>query len=487
MEKIITEVEAHGKSYNHIRSIGERRDIKIHGTKGAGFSIEINDSSGYCILEEPLKDIEIPDTGVYILKQAFPSITTGFKEEYYEINVTAHADVTYIDKGENIKLYQYPDTTITLATSTSQTGPALTVSGGSDITVTKPAYSEGEIEKTQTLTITENPTDQAGFLYVKDNFSNSISKNTTFKRITTTEEKPKLDRYVVLKPSTTVGIGSTVSGTVTKGSQNYPITGDIEPGMSVRGKITKNKIVHKSLEVPTCQKATDKFELSDTIGLFAGMKVRVDRVGVFIVVSVDCDKNITIDRKAVIQEGTTVTFYYEITNTIGSVQTQINENGNACVTLTTDMIIVDGMTLDLDKDTSKIDARSSFTGSGTNSVVITNNVIFSKFGKTDATHTLDLDNIITTTPNIKNIKVNIAKNSGENNINTKVNDYDASSKTTIITGHAKFGGTNASASRSTRSIFYTPPTDFVGTDRILYKLSDGTNTSAEGRIDITVK
>ena len=164
MEKIITQVEAWSKSYDHIRSIGERRDIKIHGTKGAGFSIEINDSSGYCILEEPLKDIEIPDTGVYILKQAFPSITTGFKEEYYEINVTAHADVTYIDRGEIIRLYQYPDTTVTLATSTSQTSPALTVSGGSDITVTKPAYFEGEVDKTQTLRITENPDDTAGYL-----------------------------------------------------------------------------------------------------------------------------------------------------------------------------------------------------------------------------------------------------------------------------------------------------------------------------------
>ena len=116
MEKTITDIEAWGKSYNHIRSIGERRDIKIRGTKGAGFSIEINDSSGYCILEESLKDIEIPDTGVYILKQVFPSITTGFKEEYYDINVTAHADVYHVGRGEIIRLYQYPDTTITLAT-----------------------------------------------------------------------------------------------------------------------------------------------------------------------------------------------------------------------------------------------------------------------------------------------------------------------------------------------------------------------------------
>ena len=58
MEKRITHVEAKYMSEDYIKSSGELRDIKIYGTKGAGFSMEINDSSGYCILKEPLKDIE---------------------------------------------------------------------------------------------------------------------------------------------------------------------------------------------------------------------------------------------------------------------------------------------------------------------------------------------------------------------------------------------------------------------------------------------
>ena len=95
MEKRITHVEAKYMSEDYIKSSGELRDIKIYGTKGAGFSMEINDSSGYCILKEPLKDIEIPDSKVYVLKQYFPSITAGFKEEYYDIIITPHADVTY--------------------------------------------------------------------------------------------------------------------------------------------------------------------------------------------------------------------------------------------------------------------------------------------------------------------------------------------------------------------------------------------------------
>ena len=482
MEKRITHIDTGPADSLYIKSTGEIRSIKIYGTKSAGFSIEINDSSGDCILEQPLQNISIPDSGVYELKQVFPSITTGFKEEYYTINITAHGDVYY--KKNDIILYQYPNTTVTLAVSTTQTGPALAVTGGDNITVTKPAYFDSVIEKTQTLRITENPSDTAGALYVKDNFNNSISKNTTFKRVITTSEEPKKGSRVILKPSTVVSIDATTSGTVTKGSQNYPISGDVEPGMSVYGKITKDKIIHKSLDVATCQKATDRFELSDTIGLFAGMKVKINNIGTFFVTLVECGKNIKIDKKIIVPEDKTVTFYYEVFTYIGNVETQINENGNACVNLVDSIMIVDGMTLDLDNDSSKVKANSTFTGSGTNTLTIINNIIFSKFGNKNVTHTLDLDNIVTKTPNIKSFSVTIDKNSGENQIKTDTHDYDESTKTATITAHARHGN---SAVKSTRSVFYTPNTDFVGTDKILYTVSDGTNTSAEAQIDITVK
>ena len=482
MEKRITYIDTGSADRLHIKSTGEIRSIKIYGTKSAGFSIEINDSSGDCILEQPLQNISIPDSGVYELKQVFPSITTGFKEEYYTINITAHGDVYY--KKNDIILYQYPNTTVTLAVSTTQTGPALAVTGGGNITVTKPAYFDSIIEKTQTLRITENPSDTAGALYVKDNFNNSISKNTTFKRVITTSEEPKKGSRVILKPSTVVSIDATTSGTITKGSQNYPISGDVEPGMSVYGKITKDKIIHKSLDVATCQKATDRFELSDTIGLFVGMKVKINNIGTFFVTLVECGKNIKIDKKIIVPEDKTVTFYYEVFTYIGNVETQINENGNACVNLVDSIMIVDGMTLDLDNDSSKVKANSTFTGSGTNTLTIINNIIFSKFGNKNVTHTLDLDNIVTKTPNNKSFSVTIDKNSGDNQIKTDTHDYDETTKTATITAHARHGN---SAVKGTRIVFYTPNTDFVGTDKILYTVSDGTNTSAEAQIDITVK
>ena len=533
MEKRITSIKVDNQD-TPIKSKGETRGIKIHGTQGSGFSLEINDSTGHCILENPLQDVEIPQSGVYILNQNFPDISTnaigGLVEEYYDITITPHADVTteykiesttkskeYKEKnelllkyninenstGEDIKrisqedfeeierlnsiivnsyfvkydslekitLYQYPDLTITLTKSTSQTSPALSVAGGSDITVKSVANSGIPITKTQTLTITENPTDTDGFLYVKNNFNNSISKNTTFKKVVTTSEDPKLDTYVILKPSTTRTV-------------NDVVTQDIEPGMSVDGKITKDKIVHKSLEVPSCQRATDKFELSDTVGLFPGMVCRVDGLHDFILTSVDCSKNITVNKKVVILKDTNITFVYEVYSAIDEVKTQINENGDACVNLSTPIMVVNGMSLDLDDDKSMVSSSFKFTGSGTNSVILTNDIVFSVFGKKDVTYTLDLDNIITKIPNARNIKVDIAKNSGENQINTITGEIDGSTKTATITSNATNGN---SAVKGTRVIFYTPNNGFVGTDKILYTLSDGTNSSLEKRIDITVK
>jgi len=521
MEKRITSIKVDNQ-ITPINSKGETRAIKIHGTQGSGFSLEINDSSGHCILEEPLKDIEVPRSGVYVLNQAFPDISTnatgGLIEETYEIKITPHADVItsyfsdpsvvealkslenlkendeiptdlippYIEYGDidPITLYQYADPTITLATS-APTEVNTTVSGGSDITVTRPAFSKSSVSTTQTLTITEGGDggDIAGFYYVKDNFKNSISKNTSFERVVTTSEEPKLGSYLILKPSTLTSVGSTTSGTITKGGQDYPINSDIKEDMSISGTLTKTKIVHKSLDVKTCQRATDRFELSDTVGLFPGMTCEVFGLGRFLLESVECGKNIKVNKKVIIPEDTNITFTYRASSTIANVHTQINENGDACVDLTEPIMIVDKMTLTLDDDNSKVNGSFRLTGSGTNTVVITNIINFSDFGKRDVTYTLDLNNIITRTPNARNFSVEVPKNSTNFSIKTTSGEMDSSTKTATKTSEPR----NGTASISGRTFSYTPNPDFVGNDRILYTLSDGTNTSAEKTIYITVK
>jgi hypothetical protein len=501
MEKKITSIAVQ-KSNVPIRSKGEFRQIEIRGTKGSGFSIEINDSSGDCILEEPIQNIDIPRSGVYTLSQRFPDISTsaqgGLVVESYEIIITPHADVD--SDFEKIILYQYPDVTITLSPLTSQSSPSLVVrdtagDAFTGFTVTRPANFSGQVRKTQTLVITEN-TGTAGFFYInKNRLNDSFVKNTTFTRKVTTKEEPKLGTHVILKPLTTRAVDATTSGTVTKGSQNYPITGDVELGMSVYGKITKDKIVHKSLEVATCKRATDKFELSDTVGLFPGMTCEVNGLHDFTIKSVDCGKNITVSRKVIIPKDRTISCIYEVHSTIGRIETQVNEDGNTCAILRSHILVVDGMDLKLDSNKSHIFSSSIYKGSGTDTITLDTVTDFLRFGKGDVTYNLDLDNVITRIPNIRDFEVDVYKNHSRYTIDTLKGDRDENASATIGEESAASGKVVAitkqprhgASSISSRDIYYSPNTDFVGDDEILYTLSDGTNTSTEGRISITVK
>ena len=483
MEKKITSIKVQDASV-FVSPRGETRQIKIRGTHGSGFSLEINDSDGDCILEESLQDIEIPKSGVYILRQRFPDISSSSIGESYDIIVVPHADVdSTVSSVDKITLYQYPDVTLTLANTSTQTSPTLSASGA-DITVTRPVNHREVIKQTQTLVITEGGEgDTAGYFYVKDSFNNSVSKNTVIKKTIKADKDPKKSRYVVLKPLTTRAIDATTSGDVTKGSQNYPITGDVSVGARVYGKITKSKVAHKSLKVSNCGKTTDRFELSDTVGLLPSMHGSGPGIKSFQIASIDCGTSITIDRKIMIPEGTNLSFTYEVGSVVEKVHTQVNEDGNACVDLNVEMMLIDGMEVEIDDDTSKVSSGFSFSGSGSNEVTLVFNARFSRFGTRSVTHTVDLDNIITRKPNARDFSVNIAKNASASAISTSDFDYDSSTKTITITGASKHGSTNISS----RIIQYTPNNGFVGVDKILYTLNDGTTDSEEKTINITVK
>ena len=97
--------------------------------------------------------------------------------------------------------------------------------------------------------------------------------------------------------------------------------------MRISGKITKCKTIQKSLDVSNCRKATNKFELDNTTGLLPSMLGSIDGFNGIQIVSIDCGKNITINRKIAIPEGTSVCFEYKVSSTIVKVHTQSNEEG----------------------------------------------------------------------------------------------------------------------------------------------------------------
>ena len=375
-------------------------------------------------------------------------------------------------------LHQYPDVTVTVTTSSSQTGPELEVTGA-DITKTNRANGSGAGIVTYTLAVNEDA-ETAGFFYVnKGSFNKALTASTMLKKVVSrTEGEFSRINNLILKPLTT----RTVNG---------DISGELTPGMKIYGKIEKTKIVTESLEVPTCRRKTNKFSLSDTVGLFPGMTINIPGEPLAELVSVDCAKNITINRKVVILENREIVFKYETWSSINEVTSQINSEGETCIKTFTDISAVNGMELEFDDNTSRISGSFRFSGSGSDAsgsdtVTLISDVDISKFGLQDVTYTWNLDDFISRNPNARDHAVDVAKNAASGVIvNMQNNDYDsnAATKTQVITKQPS----NGVASTSGRNITYNPHNGFVGSDEILFTVSDGRTSSAEKRITITVK
>jgi hypothetical protein len=271
----------------------------------------------------------------------------------------------------------------------------------------------------------------------------------------------------------------------TRTDENGNITGDLVAGMKIYGKIEKTKIVTESLEVPTCKRKTDKFSLSDTVGLFPGMTINIPGESSVELVSVDCAKNITIDRKIAIRENREIVLKYEVWSSVGEIKTQINNAGETCITTSDAIRVVDGMELEFDDNASQVSGTFRFSGSGSNTVTLVSLVEFSRFGLHDVTYTWNLDDFITRKPNARDYTIDAPKNTLVT-VNLQHGDYDAnaSSKTQSITRQPSHGTVGAS---DTGIITYIADKGYAGDDEILYTTSDGTTTSEEKRITITVK
>ena len=203
-------------------------------------------------------------------------------------------------------------------------------------------------------------------------------------------------------------------------------------------------------------------------------------------ISVDCAKNITIDRKIAIRENREIVFKYEVWSSVSEIKTQISNTGETCI-ITSDAIrVVDGMELEFDDNASQVGGTFRFSGSGSDTVTLVSIVEFSKFGLHDVTYTWNLDDFITRKPNARDYTIDVPKNTAVT-VNLLHGDYDAnaSSKTQSITRRPSHG--TAVLSETGRRLLYTPNNGYTGDDEILYEVRDGTTTSEEKRITITVK
>lgn len=480
--------------YEYIPSYGEKVNISIVGSVGAGFSITVKDSSDCSIMEDELENVEIPSNGVYAFSQQFPSIERsedGFaKTEYYEITLTPHANVKRGQQfTEKITIYQYPVRTVTLNAPTSSAAKITAngrTSGGTDSTIARSGEANSKnvnVDYTWTTTVEESSSTN-GFFYIKNtDFAKSITKSSTITKVVDRNNSNPKDKTINLKPFKT-GVKGGNPGTL-----GSIISGDLSVGMRIFGKFEKTKIVTNSLEVPTCKQKTDKFELENTTDLYEGMNLNINGTPVASIVSVDCSRNITLSTKVIIKQNTVALFSIQSGSTVASVVSQVNNDGNACVTTNSSIFMPNGMELEFDDDKGRVVGSIYSNTSGANSITLTKVVSIMSFGTQDVTFTLDLSSIITRKPNIKNLFFETPKNSTGILINLSTRDVDSNklTKKYTITKNGSHGAALAVEAVGDGINFphitYVPIAGFTGEDVIKYRVThDGTTSLVDGSL-----
>jgi hypothetical protein len=531
-QKRITSIAIKDRSKN-IGPNGETRLVTIKGDPTATFTLTATTVSGCSILEEEIENFQLPSSGEYKFNIKFPKLDATKVSETFTIETTPAADTklesvdvansiydisldskyseeelkevkefrakfpigNYFNIESKIELHQYKNPTITFTNTSTQTGPALTVTG-TDVTKTGKAETRsrdiiGYTPTTYTLTIVENPADTGGYLYVKNNanLNDNITDNKTIKKVVRRETVGEATPTTTLRlsPAPAVSDGTTIASTGMATDSSGNLISDLTPGMSVKGCVSYTKTVFDSVETSDCYLPVDQFNLSDTDNIFEGMIVSGKGIHDYPkVVSIDCDgATVTLSSKYVIRGGTTLKFEHCINTSVRKVETNNDVEGKACITIP-EHIIPDFMELSFAKDETIVNGTMKHSGSGSNGVTLTTELDVVKFGKEDVTKTLNLDNFIITKPNAFDQDVLIKKDTGTSIYMLK-GDYDdnIASKTVTVTANPKHGAVGAWDS-STKTIRYTPDTGFTGLDSFSFTVSDGVNSSDEKKVFITV-
>lgn len=478
LERAITKVVIENQ-WTPINSSGETKRIEIHGNREAKFTLTITDSSGCSILEEELENIPTSG-GVYVVNQLFPKINPRLKSENYTINVTASGGAKDLIESD-IVLYQYPDPTITITNTTSQTGPALTVVGD-DITFTgkvKETRDIGQSVGTYNLTITESPS-TAGYFYINGGggFEENTTNNTVIKKIVSNEitSVPIESDILKLKPKST------------RVDPDGSITGVVKVGMYFFGEVLHTKTVKASIGKTGCSDLTDKFTLTDTHDLFEGMIVSNNSGSANTVIkSIDNGTDVTFETEQIIKNESTLTFNYQIGGLIVKVINEVDNDGNALVEISGSKFIPNGTELSFRDDRTHVSSVTRVGGSGSDTITITSYIDILEYGIKDVTYTFDLDNFITRKPNAYSQEMFAIKDTAII-INVKQRDRDTNvkSKTVTIVKSPSHGAVTVLGD-APYPVTYTPYTGFTGEDSFTFTVSDGTTSSDEKRVFITVK
>ena len=455
-------------------------DFKVFGKNKPTLNITIKDSSGCSILDKKIKN-ETLESNTYNLKQVFPPLPQGKTSETYDFTLLPSADTKYYFNREIIgagiikaKIWQFKDPVFTLAASNSTITNATTTQ--TNVTVTKKPNTRSQDTSSLTHTTVISRSSGSDNYYVKAKslrFSDLTTQDAWVKKIISKQDEDGMPCVSSFK-----AIGT------------HTNRGDLEIGMRFTGKVEKTKTIRKSIDLDIhkepcddCDENTDiktnKFEVDNTNDLFAGMMVE----GINFITnleSVDCGRSITLGSEHVINKNTDVTFSHVQGGTVRDIKGDLIETNCVRFPNNTELTFTKG-------NKSEIEGSITFDKSGSSSTTVTSIINNADFGQEDITFTLDPDLFITNKPNACDQHMTIGKNSSAFTINfTKCDtDYNRDDKTVTVVDSFKRG--TFATTDGAMSYLYTPNTDFVGKDRLIFTVSDGVNTSDEATIFITVK
>jgi hypothetical protein len=129
---------------------------------------------------------------------------------------------------------------------------------------------------------------------------------------------------------------------------------------------------------------------------------------------------------------------------------------------------------------------------GNSSVILTTTIDNIYFSDVNTTFTIDVDSLITITPNACDQHITLTKDTDRyiDFVNCDT-DFNKHGKTVTITQEPKNGVTAAVTYRDVGTINYykkyTPNAGYVGLDKIKFTLSDGVNSSEEKTIFLKIK
>ena len=500
LDKLEDDETNNGKMLFHKN--GDVFKIRITGINNAMFTFSLKDRSGCDVLRDMQKNVICK--GKYEISQAIPALKSGVASETYTFTMTPAADTRYclnmssptITGTINLKIYQYKDATYTFAvTPSTLSGVTTTSVGDGEIIVsTEPTvyqtttiFSGGTDSKTHTATLTHASKN----LYVKNpvsRFSDVVVAGNGIKQLVIKEDRTDFSETsnIIVRPKPEHDA-----------NDNAIYSGDLKAGMIFNSTVTKTKTVRKSIDLdihkepcddcPEKNILTNKFEVDNTNDIFEGMAVKGrDFVGtefVSFLESIDCGKSITLSSHHIIDNGVDLTFDYAVDGNIIEIRD-----------------CAEGKSLDLSRkvklphnseikfensNSSSINGSIKNDVNGTKTVVITTTIDEIKYGQEDVTFTLDINDLVTFKPNSRDQYLTFGKNSTSNNIDYWRGsvDHSAADQSVTITQQSSNGTLTAAGKRYT----YTPNHNFTGKDKIMFQLYDGSESSDEKTIFITVK